>query len=65
MTGAQSSILTDAATGRLTVAELAQLERDGFVVREDLFSATEVAAICASCEEIGRASCRERVYSSV
>lgn len=60
MTGAQSSILTDAATGRLAVAELAQLERDGFVVREDLFSATEVAAICASCEELVADLVRDR-----
>jgi hypothetical protein len=45
---------------RLTADERACLDRDGYVVREDVFSRAEVAAITAACEDLVARLVRER-----
>jgi phytanoyl-CoA hydroxylase len=46
--------------GVLTTAELACLDRNGYVVREDVFTPAEVADIAAACEDLVARLVRER-----
>ena len=48
------------ASGRLTATELACLEQNGYVVRENVFSAKEVADITAACEALVARFVQER-----
>jgi hypothetical protein len=47
-------------SGPLTEDELTWLDRDGYVVRENVFSPTEVAAITAACEDLVARLVRDR-----
>jgi hypothetical protein len=46
--------------GRLTDEELSSLDRNGCVVRMDVFSTAEVAAIIAACEDLVARLVRDR-----
>ena len=48
------------ANGRLTAGELDCLAKNGYVVRENVFSPTEVADITTACEELLARLVRER-----
>lgn len=48
------------ASARLTADELASLDRNGYVVRRDVFTAAEVGAITAACEALVERLVREK-----